>query len=149
MGALVDDLSKSGDFDLIIYDTPPVLGLADAMLVAEHLDGIILLVSLARVDRGLPKEAIQRIRSAGAPLLGIVTNAVKKESRSSTAYGYGYGYGHYGYGAYDAGHAYNYYSNDNDPQEVKLSSSKDVSGNGSAINKSRNLKQKFMRWIDG
>ena len=151
MGALVDDLAKSGDFDLIIYDTPPVLGLADAMLVAEHLDGIILLVSLARVDRGLPKEAIQRVRSAGAPLLGIVTNAVKKESRSSTAYGYGYGYGYgnYGYGAYDAGHAYSYYSKDNDSEEVKLNLQKDASGNASANNKPKNLKQKFMRWIDG
>ena len=99
MGALINDLANSGEFDLIIYDTPPVLGLADAMLVAEHLDGIILLVSLARVDRGLPKESIQRICTAGAPLLGIVTNAVKKESRSASAYGYGYGYGYgNGYG---------------------------------------------------
>lgn len=66
MHDLVQDLANSGDFDLILYDTPPVLGLAYAALVAEHLDGLILLVSLARVDRNLPREAAARIRSSGA-----------------------------------------------------------------------------------
>ena len=154
MGALINDLANSGEFDLIIYDTPPVLGLADAMLVAEHLDGIILLVSLARVDRGLPKESIQRICTAGAPLLGIVTNAVKKESRSASAYGYGYGYGYgngkYGYGAYDDGHAYNYYAND----DSNISGAK-VAEDESSVNgkngqqTATNLKRKIMGWLDG
>ena len=68
---LVEDLENSGEFDLILFDTPPVLGLADSALVAEHCDGLVLLVSLDRVDRSLPKEAVARIRSSGAPLLGV------------------------------------------------------------------------------
>ena len=51
----------------MLFDTPPVLGLADAALVAEHCDGLMLLVSLNRVDRNLPKEAVARITSGGAP----------------------------------------------------------------------------------
>ncbi|WP_255096994.1 GumC family protein [Synechococcus lacustris] len=152
MGALINDLANSGEFDLIIYDTPPVLGLADAMLVAEHLDGIILLVSLARVDRGLPKESIQRICTAGAPLLGIVTNAVKKESRSASAYGYGYGYGYgkYGYGAYDAGHAYNYYSNDDSNiSGAKVAEDKSSVNGKNGQQTATNLKRKIMGWLDG
>ncbi|MEN9878459.1 MAG: hypothetical protein RLZZ158_1498 [Cyanobacteriota bacterium] len=156
MGHLVNDLASSGEFDLIIYDTPPVLGLADSVLVAEHLDGVILLVSLNRVDRGLPKEAIQRIRDAGAPLLGIVTNAIKKESRSSTAYGYGqygYGYGQYGYGAYNAGHAYSYYSNASEDGDPPLSGRKLRSSNKdnsvTSRNKLQQLKYKIMHWMDG
>lgn len=109
MHQLVQDLEASGEFDLILFDTPPVLGLADAALVAEHCDGLMLLVSLDRVDRGLPREAVNRIRSSGAPLLGIVTNAIKPERQGASAYGYGqygygkygYGYGGYGYAAYD------------------------------------------------
>ncbi|MEA5423093.1 GumC family protein [Synechococcus sp. CCY9202] len=104
MKELIEQFANSGQFDLILYDTPPVLGLADSALVAEHLDGLMLLVSLERVDRRLPREAIGRIRSAGVPLLGLVTNAVKQESQDLSAYGYGrYGYGRYGYGRYGYG----------------------------------------------
>ena len=50
---------------------------------------MMLLVSLDRVDRGLPQEAISRLRSSGVPLLGVVTNAIKHEQRGRSAYGYG------------------------------------------------------------
>jgi Mrp family chromosome partitioning ATPase len=60
--------------------------------VAEQLDGIILLISLGGVDRSLPQESIERIRTASVPLLGIVTNALKAERASDrltqTAYTY-------------------------------------------------------------
>ena len=110
MHQLVEDLVSSGEFDLILFDTPPALGLADAALVAEHCDGLMLLVSLDRVDRSLPKESINRIRSSGAPLLGIVTNAIKQVHQGSSAYGYGqYGYGNYGYGYGKYGYGYGGY----------------------------------------
>lgn len=110
MGELVKQLSESGQFDLILFDTPPVLGLADAALVAEQADGVILLVSLDRVDRDLPREAISRMRSSGAPLLGIVTNSIKAENRFSGASGNGrYGYGSYGYGRYGRRYGYGGY----------------------------------------
>ena len=64
MHALVNELEQSGQFDLVLFDTPPVLGLADAALVAEHCDGLMLLVSLDGVDRSLPKESVLRIRSS-------------------------------------------------------------------------------------
>ena len=120
MHMLVRELADSGQFDLVLYDTPPVLGLADAALVAQHLDGLMLLVSLERVDRNLPREAAARIRSSGATLLGLVTNAVREEEDQRGGYGYGrygyrgygyvYGYG-YGYGAYDSRSTYAYYNN--------------------------------------
>ena len=69
------------------------------------------------------------IPSSGAPLLGIITNALKPEKQSA-AYGYGkYGYGKYGYGyggygdrgygyaAYDTSAAYAYYANDEDDNQ--------------------------------
>ena len=86
MRSLVQELAQSGEFDLVLFDTPPVLGLADAALVAEHCDGLMLVVSLDRVDRSLPKEAVARIRSSGAPLLGLISNAMKPEKQNG-AYG--------------------------------------------------------------
>lgn len=121
MQAFVRQVAESGQFDLILYDTPPVLGLADALLVAEQLDGMVLLVSLSRVDRSLPREAIERIQMAGAPLLGLLTNAIKEEKRRDGAYGYGhYSYGTYGkgygYGSYDYRSTYAHYGPDDDTQ---------------------------------
>ena len=131
MRSLVNELEQSGDFDLLLFDTPPVLGLADAALVAEHCDGLMLLVSLDRVDRSLPKESIARIRSSGVPLLGIVTNAHKPEKESAAygygKYGYGYGYGRYGYAAYDTSAAYAYYANEEDDTQSS------DSGNSTAV----------------
>ncbi|MCP9782964.1 polysaccharide biosynthesis tyrosine autokinase [Cyanobium sp. WKJ7-Wakatipu] len=147
MQQLVDGLANSGDFDLIIYDTPPVLGLADAALVAEHLDGLMLLVSLGRVDRGLPKEAIARIRSAGAQLLGVVTNAVKEEGGSASSYAYGgYGYGGYGYGGYDTRSAYAYYV-DSDAESAEQQPQKQAVAK-TWPERTRQLQRRLLHWID-
>ena len=151
MHSLVRQLADSGQFDLILYDTPPVLGLADAALVAEHLDGLMLLISLDRVDRTLPSESIARIRSSGAALLGLVTNAVKEEKASSSAYGYGYGrygyggygYGGYGYGAYDPRTTYAYY------QDQDGTSAEQPETPPAKALPLKGLRNRFMRWIDG
>lgn len=145
MQFLVRQLADSGQFDLILYDTPPVLGLADAALVAEHLDGLMLLVSLGRVDRTMPHESIARIRSSGAALLGLVTNAVKEEKTSSSAYGYGYGrygygYGRYGYGAYDPRTTYSYYQDETSSQSDHPQALK----NG----RLKRVRESLLRWID-
>ena len=148
MKELTKDLQASGEFDLILYDTPPVLGLADAALVAEHVDGLVLLVSLGKVDRNLPKEAVARIQSSGAALLGIATNAISEDVQKSGAYGYGgygygrYGYGgrygyNYGYGAYDVGGAYSYYRQDED--KAPMAPEKRL----------RRWRNKLVKWIDG
>ncbi len=166
MHALVQELANGGDFDLVLFDTPPVLGLADASLVAEHCDGLMLLVSLNRVDRGLPKESVARIRTSGAPLLGIVTNAIKADKQSD-GYGYGYGYGGYGYGgygyaAYDASAAYAHYAEpDAGESEAGVAQSdRDPAGHPSEKKAMRRAKprfwkiqlrqqsQKLMRWLD-
>lgn len=138
MHNLVEELANCGDFDLIVYDTPPVLGLADSALVAEHLDGLILLVSLGQVDRDLPKESIARIRSSGAQLLGVVTNAIKKEVTSSN--------GASGYGAYDSSNTYAYYS---DPEADDSAQKPQENGTTkSLLDRTRQQVQSLIHWID-
>ena len=111
MHELMKELANSDQFDLVLLDTPPVLGLADAPLVAQHVDGLILLVSLDQVDRGLPKEAINRVLSSGANLLGVVTNALIERNEHNPASGYGNSYKS-GYGAYNTRISYSYYNQD-------------------------------------
>ena len=138
MQNFVSEISDSGEFDLILFDTPPVLGLADTALVAEHCDGVILLVSLDLVDRGLPKEAANRVILSGAPLLGAVTNAIMHEV-SFSSYGYAYNY------AYN----YGYYINDTRGQGSSLGSNvqnkKEVISLRSRISEGI---RSFLRWID-
>lgn len=97
MHRLVKELQDSGQYDLILFDTPPVLGLADSALVAEHCEGLMLLVSLNRVDRSLPKEAVARILNSRAPLVGVVTNETsKQQGLHEYDYERQYRYGKYG-----------------------------------------------------
>ena len=135
MHQLAQEISQSGQFDLVIYDTPPVLGLADAMLTSEHVDGLILLVSLDQVDRQLPKEAIKRIQASKASLLGLVTNAIKPESAQADGYGYGYGYG------------YEYYQSDSE-----LSGDSPEAQQKAALplwrQRLKSANRKVVRWID-
>ncbi len=145
MEAFVRDVADSGQFDLILYDTPPILGLADGLLVAEQLDGTVLLVSLDRVDRALPREAIGRIRASGAPLLGLLTNAIKAQKQLDSAYSYG-GYGKrygYGYGSYDYSTTYAHYGSDADtPAAANLLEPAPAETRG------RRWRRKLMGWLD-
>ena len=162
MQSLIEELSGGQHFDLILFDTPPILGLADAALLAQHCDGLMLLVSLDRVDRDLPKEAVARIKSSGAPLLGVITNAIQPEPQMSPyggygkyGYGYGrYGYGRYGYGRYGYGYAaYNSsaaYAHYADEDEGVSDTTK---GDSAAPSRSwrrrlQSRRRQIMRWID-
>lgn len=100
---------------MVIYDAPPVLGLADSALLAGQLDGLVLLVGLNNVDRAMPVQAVKRLKDSNARLLGIVTNARRPKGEKAGAYAYGYGkaqgspYEYSGYGALDPAAAYSYY----------------------------------------
>ena len=95
-------LAKADDqFDLVIIDGPPIMGLADAPLLASVTAGTVLVVEAGTTRRGLARAAIRRLLTGQAHLLGAVLN---KFSLRKAGYGYAYGYGYsyaysYGYGA--------------------------------------------------
>ena len=90
MTDLTKQIREYKDFDYVIYDAPPSIGFADPALIANKLDGFILLVSIFNVDRDLPKVAIKRLESLGATNLGIISNnQIKSELiQSSKDYAY-------------------------------------------------------------
>jgi capsular exopolysaccharide synthesis family protein len=90
---VINEIKKT-PFDLVIFDTPPALELVDALLITEHLDGLIMLVSIGKVRRDLPIQLIRKINSLEIDMLGLVCNhRVFYNMGSSYEYGYGYGYG--------------------------------------------------------
>ncbi len=74
------------EFDLVIYDTPPILGLADSSIIATHTAGIIVVVRMAKTDRSVVKQALDGLKLSRAHVLGTVVNGVRKHS--SSAYNY-------------------------------------------------------------
>jgi len=88
LGELITRLQDS--FDHVIVDSCPVIGLADAPLVAAAVDGVIYVVEARAVQAGAARRALQRLETAQANVLGIVLT--KFEPRHAHL-GYGYGYG--------------------------------------------------------
>jgi Mrp family chromosome partitioning ATPase len=81
-----------GEFDHVIVDSPPVMGLADAQLVAEAVEGVIFVVEAGATPTGAAQSALQRLREARAQFLGAIVTKLNT-SRQPFAYDYGYGYG--------------------------------------------------------
>lgn len=64
-------------FDLVIYDTPPLLGLADASLLAPNTDGILLVVRIDKTDSSKIQQALDHLKISPMNVLGIVGNGQK------------------------------------------------------------------------
>lgn len=82
------------EFDHVFIDAPPLLGLADAPLIASKVDAAIFVVESFGIESRSARIAVDRLRHSGARVVGAVLT--KFESRKAS-YGYGYDYG-YGYG---------------------------------------------------
>ena len=64
-------------FDLVIYDTPPLHGLADGNLVGAQTDGVVMVVRIEKTDRNLLARALEELKLSGTSILGVVANGVK------------------------------------------------------------------------
>lgn len=84
MHDLMDDLQAS--FDLVIYDTPPVLGFADAYLMASNTNGIVLVAGLGKLKRTALQQVLEEIQISGTPLLGLIANRSKDATPVSHNY---------------------------------------------------------------
>jgi capsular exopolysaccharide synthesis family protein len=78
-----------GQFDFIIVDSCPVLPVADALLIGQHVDGVVF--SIMQDISQLPKVMVasEKLQHLNVPLLGAVVNNV---SGGSAYYAYGYNY---------------------------------------------------------
>jgi capsular exopolysaccharide synthesis family protein len=85
-------------YDIVIIDSPPVLPVADSLVLSTLVDGALLVVRSGRTTRHALRHALRQLQSVNSPLLGMVLN-FRDESSQRYGYGSGYGYGYgYGYG---------------------------------------------------
>ncbi|MDF2143185.1 polysaccharide biosynthesis tyrosine autokinase [Paenirhodobacter sp. CAU 1674] len=99
----IDEMRRR--FDYIIIDTPPVLVVPDARIIAKSADAILFTVRWDSTARGQVEAALQMFETVNQRVTGIVLSQI--DSEEMKRYGYGGKYGRYGsYGAYGG----NYYT---------------------------------------
>ena len=89
------------DYDVIIYDSCPILLVSDAAMIAAGADGAILVTKVGRSRRDAVRRARRQLEAVGARVIGAVLNGVGPRALRGHRYGY-----YYGYGAGSEYHAY-------------------------------------------
>ncbi len=93
LGQLMDELQAKGA-EYIIFDGPPVLGLADALVLGNQVESVLYVAQASHTRKSHVKDAFKRLRTAGIVPRGVV---LTKTTAQNTAY-YTYD-NYYGYGA--------------------------------------------------
>jgi polysaccharide biosynthesis transport protein len=78
----------SCDFDLVIVDSPPMLGISDAQELAGLVDSVIVVTKAGVTSGRAVSDTLSRLNRVGANVMGLVMNQVK----FSEVYGYDYNY---------------------------------------------------------
>ena len=78
------------EYDYVLIDTPPVLPVTDALVLARIVDGVILVLDSGEIKVEMARDVKTQLVHAGANILGVVLNKVRSEH-----HGYGYGYYYY------------------------------------------------------
>ncbi len=93
----------SATFDVVVIDGPPILGLADSPLLSSIAQATLMVIESGRTRTRAVVEAQNRLRTAGAHMVG----AILTRFQAQASYGYGYGYG-------QTKDQYRYVADDND-----------------------------------
>ncbi|WP_414550939.1 GumC family protein [Anabaena sp. CCY 0017] len=84
MKGLMADFQEA--FDLVIYDVPPLAGIADANLIASQTDGLVMVARINKTDRSVFERAIADLKISPINLLGVVANGQKHNVKSYYSY---------------------------------------------------------------
>lgn len=99
---LIEQLNA--EFDHLVIDAPPILGLADAPLLSRLVEGCVFVIEAKGVSLRGARGSLDRLRAVNAHILGgILTKLEQRDAAFGYGYGYGYGYSSgYGYGSKNA-----------------------------------------------
>jgi polysaccharide biosynthesis transport protein len=92
MQNILDECRK--DFDFVILDAPPILGLVDASILSAYADGLILVTKSGHTPLDVLVQAKESVFRGRGRLLGIVINMAEHKSSGSRYY-YNYRYNRY------------------------------------------------------
>jgi capsular exopolysaccharide synthesis family protein len=92
MKTLINNV-QSGPFDWVLIDTPPVLAVTDAVIIAPSVSGVVFIIGSEMTQRRLAERAVETLMTSRPRLLGAVLNnvdIVRNKYYYSRYYGYKY-----------------------------------------------------------
>ena len=63
-------------YDVIVFDTPPLVGISDSAVIAKEMDGVVLVVQYRKYPRDMIIRAKQMLDTLGVPQVGVVLNNI-------------------------------------------------------------------------
>lgn len=88
MGAVLAELREH--YDVVIFDGPPVIAVTDAAIMANQVDGTVLVIRSGAVPKDVALHAKDLLEQADAKLLGVVLNGVRPQDQRNYQYYYYY-----------------------------------------------------------
>ena len=113
---IIEELRKK--FDVILFDSPPILPLTDASLLASKMDGVVLVYEIGRMSRSALLRAKIQLESVGAKISGIILNHIHHQTEANMPYPYYYRYKY----------RYRYYTQDKPAKKGKAQNLDDDGG---------------------
>jgi len=107
MKATLEELKQK--FDIVLFDSPPIIAVTDAAVLSSQLDGVILVIKSGQTDREATFRAFTLLKNVKTRVLGALLNGVQIESM---------------YGSYYYYYHYYYYGKDGDKKRKKSRSRK-------------------------
>ncbi|RLA93676.1 MAG: capsular exopolysaccharide family protein, partial [Deltaproteobacteria bacterium] len=82
------------NFEVVIFDSPPLLSVTDAAEIAPFLDGVVLVIKAGSTTRPAIQRSIQQLSELNVPIVGCILNDVdfEKEHYYYSPYQYYYQY---------------------------------------------------------
>ena len=90
MKNLVSELREK--YDYVFIDSPPICRLNDACIIAQYVDGTVLVNASKEIDSKVAKLTLEKLKKVGANIIGVVLNKFRAEQYNYYSY-----YSYYGY----------------------------------------------------
>ena len=88
MRGLLEQIKEEAD--IVVFDTPPILPVTDAAVLAPQTDGVLVVTYAGRTRQGAARHAAERLRQVGANLLGVAWNRMSSRGQGGSYYYYYY-----------------------------------------------------------
>ena len=151
MKSFIEKLKESNEYDLIILDCPPILGLSDSLIISNYVDASILTISLNKVNKQLASGCLEKLKIIKKPIIGSIINSVSKEQNKnfigSDYYSYNnqYNYYSYKYMPLETQNRYIKKENQTDSEKDKL---KNTLIETNLTNRIKIIFDRFLKWLN-
>jgi capsular exopolysaccharide synthesis family protein len=88
-------ISWRSNYDLVLLDTPPLLPVADALVLAQQVDATLLVVRWEKTKRGAIQDAVRLLNASGARIFGAVMTRIDRRTAAICGGRMSYAFSHY------------------------------------------------------